>query len=106
MLSALTDGQRDKQTNKQTDRTDFIPSTADAGGNNLHINLAENSLIESSDHVDSWWKNTWGNMSALVVQRSWSQRVVAEIFSKSKLRIPDSYGAKTTENQTPLSHFA
>ncbi len=22
------------------------------------------------------------------------------------LRIPDSYGAKTTENQTPLSHFA
>ncbi len=29
------------------------------------------------------------------------------IFINIKLlRIPDSYGAKTTENQTPLSHFA
>ncbi len=28
------------------------------------------------------------------------------IIERIPLRIPDSYGAKTTENQTPLSHFA
>ncbi len=28
------------------------------------------------------------------------------LFLDLELRIPDSYGTKTTENQTPLSHFA
>ncbi len=32
-VRALTDGHTDKQTNRHTDGTDFIPSTADAGGN-------------------------------------------------------------------------
>ncbi len=35
-VRVLTDG----QTNKQTDGTDFIPSTADAGGNNIKLKFS------------------------------------------------------------------
>ena len=59
-VRALNNRQTDRHMDAHTDRTDFIPSNADAGGNNLYLHLLadyDNSGLSAGTPVDKKRQN-------------------------------------------------